>query len=57
MFVIFAKIMACDYVKKINKKESSLEMLTKVFMDEMTWCLILVLKYSRKKKRVEIEMK
>ena len=35
MFVIFAKIMACDYVKKKNKKESSLEMLTKVFMDEM----------------------
>ena len=26
--------MACDYVKK-KKKESSLEMLTKVFMDEM----------------------
>lgn len=32
-FCYFAKIMACDYVKK---KESLLEMLAKVFKDEMT---------------------
>ena len=33
-FCYFAKIMACDYVKK--EKESLLEMLAKVFKDEMT---------------------
>lgn len=47
--------MACDYVKK--EKESLLEMLAKVFKDEMTWWLRLFLKYSRKKKCVGVEMK